>query len=86
MVVDKSVIGQLFNQIADIFFDAPIVRQYVDLADGSGRGYGLVAFFFLFDGCMVILYLAVKSFQVDLVGRVISDHADKFTGGQTCNF
>lgn len=35
---------------------------------------------------MVVLDLAMESFEVDLVRRVVGDHAHELTGGEACYF
>lgn len=82
----KEVLNNLPHQCPDIFFDALVIAGDFAWADFSRRRNRLISFFFPVDGGMVIPYLTVKGFEVDLVGRVVGDHTDELTGGKAGDF
>src|SRR5690606_18539246 len=68
-----------------LHFDPEVVLLYLIWGDLSNGGNGAIVFFFLPDGLMVIEYLGMKYFQIDLLVGVIGHCAYKLTGGKCGN-
>ena len=57
------------------FFNVLVVQQHPVLIKRTGRRNILIGQFFRTDRVVIVLYLAMESFGLQLIRRIISEHA-----------